>query len=305
MQLEIRNKNRLFYEIRLKIKKIIYSNEYLLRKYSFLKSIVIKYFSCNQLKDNKLFEKVFIETISYCNNDCEFCSVRISSVIKKSSNLMEEGIFLKIIEELVNLSFKGSVAFHCNNEPFLDERLPYFIKLARKMLKKNFFYLYTNGTLLTDELLKDVFIVGINRIIVNDYNGSFKLMQTVENFVKHNRELNGEIIFYHRKTNEFLGNRSGASPNKRLILEKPLKAICIRPAKEIVICYDGSVMLCCCDSLWKNKMGNINESSLKDIWVGHDFASKRKALLRFNRNISSICKVCDAVDLSVKKGVLF
>lgn len=253
--------------------------------------------------ENALFNKVFIETIGYCNNDCVFCPASLKMGAKKPENLMPESLYLKILNELESASFSGSVAFHCNNEPLLDSRLMPWVKTARGMLKSSFFYLYSNGMLINVDLANGLFASGLNRIIINNYNDQHRLNPSIKNLLDNSADLRGEVIISYRAKTEYFGNRAGQSPNAEISLKKPLKAQCLRPSVEIAVCYDGNVSLCCADGLGKAVMGNALDSNLKDIWFRDSFKKARRALARGDRSCVEICKTCDALNSPVLKGL--
>ena len=217
------------------------------------------------------------------------------------SNSQKDSV--KILEELKSLSFTGSIAFHCNNELLLDSRLASWIKKARDLLKSNFFYLYTNGILLNIKLANDLFDAGLNRIIVNNYDDRFETLPSIGGVLNNLRCLKGEVILNYRFKKECLQNRAGQNPDVKSFLREPLDIICARPSKELVIGYNGIVPLCCADTAWKEVMGNIRETSLKDIWFSDFFKEVRKKLAAGDRSCTDICKVCDALKFFAPKGI--
>lgn len=274
----------------------------MLKSYLKLKESIIKNNSVT-IAENSLFKKVFIETISYCNNDCAFCPVSTNVGAKTPQSLMPEDLYLKIINELASLDFTGSIAFHCNNEPLLDKRLVSWINIARKVLKTNFFYLYTNGLLIDIKLANQLFEAGLNRIIIDNYDDNHRLIPSVKNLIDNQTALEGEVIVNYRLKNEYLGNRAGQSPNARFFFKKPLRIICIRPSKEIVIGSDGTVPLCCADGLWKLIMGDVKKTALKDIWFSDSFKRVRNSLANGDRSCTEICMSCDVLNFSAPEGI--
>ncbi|MFH1191354.1 MAG: radical SAM/SPASM domain-containing protein [Candidatus Omnitrophota bacterium] len=276
---------------------------FLRKNYLKLKEFVIKNNYGASPDDNALFNKVFIEAVSYCNNDCAFCPASAKAGAKKPENLMREALYIKILNELANISFTGSIAFHCNNEPLLDPRLPSWIKMARSLLKNNFFYLYTNGIFINVNLANALFNAGLNRIIINNYNDQHKLNPAIRKLLDNAAVLRGEVIINYRAKTDYFGNRAGQSPNMGSFLKKPLNIQCMRPSTEIVIGYDGTVPLCCADGLWKVIAGNVKDSSLKDIWFSDFFKKIRVALAKGDRDCTEICRVCDGLNFPAPKGI--
>lgn len=304
MTVKIRNKNKYVYGIRSKVRRFMRRNDFLRKNYLKLKEVIIKNNHGALPNENALFNKVFIETISYCNNDCAFCPASAKGGVKKPGNLMPESLYIKILNELASISFTGSIAFHCNNEPLLDARLSSLIKIARGLLKSSFFYLYTNGILINANLVNGLFASGLNRIIINNYNDDqHKLNPSIRILLDNSADLRGEVIINYRAKTDYFGNRAGQSPNAGGFLKKPLKIQCLKPSTEMVIGYDGTVPLCCADGLWKEVMGNVKNSSLKDVWFSDFFKRVRMALAKGDRNCSEICRVCDALNFPAPKGI--
>jgi len=286
-----------------KIRKFIHNRPFILSGYFGVKAIFVKLNGSIKTGEQELFKKIFIETISYCNNDCAFCPASCKSGVKNPQNFMSEDLYLKILKELKDISFKGSLAFHCNNEPLLDRRLASWVKKARDLLKDNYFYLYTNGVFIDVGLVNELFEAGLNRIIVNNYNDEYILNPSIRKLVEDSFMLKGEVIVNYRVKSDYLGNRAGESPNAGSFLKKPLNIICPRPLRELVVGYDGTVPLCCADGVWKVKMGNLRETSIKDIWFSDFFKMVRKSLSMGDRKSTEICKACDALKFFSPKGI--
>lgn len=303
MPLVIRNRNKHIYRIKSGIRRYAHQHYFILKNYLKLKEFFIKRIDIPNISNNGLFRKVFIETISYCNNDCSFCPASSKLGAKKPENLMSEDLYVKILNELIDISFKGSIAFHCNNEPLLDERLASWIKIARDLLKTNFLYLYTNGILIDIKLANQLFDAGLNRIIIDNYSDKHELIPSVESIIDKSSLLRGEIILNYRSKDGYMGNRAGESPNAGVVLKKPVRIICVRPSAEIVVGYDGTVLLCCADGLWKVKMGDVKKTSLSDIWFSGFFREVRKSLKTGDRNCTEICKVCDGLSFFAPRGI--
>ena len=301
-KLIIRNKNRSLYNLKSKIRRYCRQNEFIFNNYLKLKEFFIRKDIVHQRGD-ALFEKIYIETISYCNNDCSFCSASAKIGIKRPVDFMPEDLYVKILRELKGISFTGSIAFHCNNEPLLDKRLSTFVRTARTLLKNNYLYLYTNGILIDIDLANDLFDAGLNRIIIDSYSDTHELIPSIKNIVSNSSDLRGEVFVDYRHKTECFGNRAGQTPNAKFVLKRPLNIVCTRPLKEIVVTHDGTVALCCADALWRVTMGNAKNTTLKDIWFSDFFKEVRKKLAAGDRSCTDICKVCDALKFFAPKGI--
>lgn len=240
-----------------------------------------------------LFSSVEIETVNRCNGTCSFCPVNKNAESRKFKK-MDEKLFYKIIDELGELHYRGRVALHSNNEPFIDTRIIEFAKYAREKLPHAFLYLYTNGTLLSVEKLEEI-MKYLNKIYIDNYDDALQLsepVQKIHEYCLQHKELNRRVEIHLRKINEILYTRGGQSPNNTK--KEVLNSSCILPFKQMVIRPDGKCSLCCNDPLGKNTLGDIQNSKMEEIWYGNRYNQVRKSLSR-GRKYVSLCKYCDTL----------
>ena len=82
---------------------------------------------------------------------------------------MTEENYVKIVENLSRLGYKGRFSPYLMNEPLLDkDRLVKFIKIKRIFVDP-FIQIDSNGTGLTKQLMGDMIDPGLNRIQLDDY----------------------------------------------------------------------------------------------------------------------------------------
>ena len=74
--------------------------------------------------------------------------------------------------------------------------------------------------------------------------------------------------------------------------DEPLKLTCERPFREITICHNGDVNICCMDWGHEYNCGNVDTTRLKAIWRGDRLNSARRILLRKERGFSP-CDRCN------------
>lgn len=66
---------------------------------------------------------------------------------------------------------------------------------------------------------------------------------------------------------------------------------CVRPYRELVICHDGAVPICCID--WKRDcLIDVFKGSIKDIWEGKRFETVRTILFE-QRRVLNPCYKCN------------
>ena len=88
-------------------------------------------------------------------------------------------------------------------------------------------------------------------------------------------------------------NRSGAVDFEHLQGEMNVNRPCNLPFYKLVLDWDGSALLCCNDWFRRHKgFGNINNSTLEEIWFGSEFTNVREMLSKGDRS-GSACKYCN------------
>lgn len=245
-----------------------------------------------------LFNKLEIETINRCNGRCAFCPVNCTRD-PRPFRLMDEKLFSNILEQLQALSYSGALALFSNNEPLMDGRLPTFLQLARKSLPNAFIYIYTNGTLLREELLNELFPY-LDWIHVDCYTDKPELPKNMDHLRQTcwQRKIPPEKISFHlRNRKELLTTRAGTAPNRGSPL--PVHSLCPLPFSQMVIRPDGKVSQCCNDALGQATLGDLTKQSLEDVWYGKALETLRAAMLDGGRQACCLCRGCDTIFTSL------
>ena len=238
-----------------------------------------------RFKQWPMFHWVQIETSSYCNRKCEGCPV---SLYPREKKYISETIFTKIVNELVGLSFSGTIHLHSFNEPLADRTIVDKVRLISKSLPKAKIKMNSNGDFLTPKLLRQLLSAGLDRLYVTQYDG--KINERIANVLKEIDERERAIMTVRVKT-AFLGNRAGLLSN--IVVQEPILAGCNRPFNQLVINYKGDIVICCNDYLEKEVMGNVEDATLLDIWNCDRFKSIRRLLRMKNRNSIGLCNRCN------------
>ena len=254
----------------------------------YIKKTIERQYSNNH---NCLFNKVEIETISRCNNVCEFCPVNKNSDTRPFA-MMDEELFKVIIDQLADLKYDSCIALFSNNEPLLDKRLISFAEYARKKLPDNFMYIYTNGLLLSRELLTEL-LKYFDHIYINNYSSEKKLNPPIYDIWLYLQEksINPEKVTIHmRDIKEKLSSRAGTAPNRtdHFII----KSSCLLPFNQLSIRANGKVSLCSIDALCQRVMGDLTKNSITDIWNSNEYNTIRKSLIN-GRSTLFPCRNCD------------
>jgi len=269
----------------------------------------------------KRFKKIYVEITNVCNLNCSFCS---------KVNRKQEFITLDRIDHLFNeiQDYTDYIYLHVKGEPLLHPQLGEIIDLANKYnLKVN---LTTNGTLLKDKInilkkeniqkinislhsenkndnyleevfnTRDEFLTDktiIYRLwtlkdgrfdnksqvivdkIINNYNLSTEIVQKIYN----DRNIKIDDNLYIDKDNEF------EWPNTNKVNET--NGFCYALKTQIAILVDGTVVPCCLDADGKIPLGNIYETSFKDIIEGEK-CTKLKKSFEDRKPCAELCRKC-------------
>ena len=96
-----------------------------------------------------------------------------------------------------------------------------------------------------------------------------------------------------------MSNRSGLMEG--LGSPTPLNLFCNRPFEQMYINFRGEALFCCNDWLNNEIMGDVNKSSLLEIWSNKKYEILREDLIRNCRR--RICKECDYTSVLFPKVV--
>jgi radical SAM protein with 4Fe4S-binding SPASM domain len=80
-------------------------------------------------------------------------------------------------------------------------------------------------------------------------------------------------------------------PNGKYVIKNKLVNQCWRMWQGCVITWDGLVVPCCFDKDATHKLGQIGETSFRNIWKGEKYRNFRKAILKSRKEID-ICRNC-------------
>lgn len=243
----------------------------------------------NTFKANILYPlyALQIETHNYCNGQCIFCPHK--SLIT-THGTMDNSLFLKILEDAKEIPTISRILPMLNGEPFAEWNFIGRLRAINSILPDKQIVVFTNGSYfshnLIDELVKInnlVLYVSINattrkkrfeRMGLDDYDKVIEMTNYYDSVsnspsyksivhlpdikdreIKKFKKIWGEkgIIIYYKN---FAGGQFNAKPATN----------CKRAISEMTILYDGRVNLCCMDMKGEMIFGDVNKSSVKEIW---------------------------------------
>lgn len=130
--------------------------------------VVPDHFKVNPAKARALFAKsvsnIEIEISSYCNRVCSYCPN--SFIDRRSANdKISDSLYSSIINQLAEIDWQGTLAFHRYNEPLKDRSyLISRIREARLRLPHAELTVFTNGDYLTEDYLHELYMAGCRKI---------------------------------------------------------------------------------------------------------------------------------------------
>jgi radical SAM protein with 4Fe4S-binding SPASM domain len=257
------------------------------RKSSFIDQV-------QMIGDMPLFSWIDINLTELCNRVCSFCP-RADSDFYPNQNLnASSNMVRRIADELKQIDYQGGVVFCGYGEPLLH---PELINLCRAFDPKTRLEIVTNGDRLTSELVRDLHAASVNLLVVSMYDGPHQ----IEYFKKIFNDAGVSDDYYilrdrwHSEEDEFglkLTNRAGTiNTGNQAEIDKTKP--CFYPHYSMVIDWNGDALLCVQDWNKKVKFGNVNGSSLIDIWHSPLMQKYRRPLGKGKRN-KQPCNQCNA-----------
>lgn len=241
-----------------------------------------------------LFQYIEIETVNRCNGTCGFCPVNRNEKQRPYHKMTDE-LFHKIIDELNSMDYTGQVALFSNNEPFIDDRIPEFAGYARNRLPKACLYLFTNGILLTEEKFRNT-IHYLNFIQIDTYIEDElpepEYVQSIRKWADEEK-VSDKMIYFRISPDTVRYSRGGSAPNKKK--GSKVNELCRLPLTQMVVRPDGKISLCCNDALGQYTLGDVNKSTLREIWNSEEYRRIRGSIIRGRDNID-LCRNCDTID---------
>ncbi|MDP7321387.1 MAG: SPASM domain-containing protein [Bacteriovoracaceae bacterium] len=238
----------------------------------------------------QFFNCVIIETTTYCNRKCHYCPNSLfRRGVKSNEQLLSTKVFHKIIKELKELNFTGTILTHHYGEPLLDSRLFELIKYGKQNLPNCLFGVHTNGDYLTPQLLPLIEEAKADFIFITEHS-SYPNTR-IENILKLVK--NHTCIYYYRSlNNKPLFNRGGLfSFNNEYSFNK-----CLLPARSLTINASADVILCCNDYQGEICFGNLQSERIQKIWNKPQYKKIRNETSKgiFKKEICQKCTKTNA-----------
>lgn len=225
-----------------------------------------------------------LETTNHCNAKCLFCPQYKFA----EKGFMTDELYEKILDEALKLPNLAEVIPMLTGEPFLDKKFISRLRKLREMFPTIAIEVYTNGSLLVDDVihqLKDIpgvrYSVSLNglnpetrkRIMgLDDYWEVVRAFKTMEKLgVKYRATM---VAYPEISREEFKGFiESGGTviqyqswAGTQYPYERRRWTCCPRAVNGMTIRYNGDVILCCFDPFGEVTFGNLNTETIEEIW---------------------------------------
>ncbi|MDO9534375.1 MAG: radical SAM protein [Bacillota bacterium] len=248
-----------------------------------------------------------IELTDRCNANCIFCETK-----KAKGGLMPLETFKNIVIEFPEVKEVQPQFF---GEPLLHPQFIDALKFLKENNKKVVFY--TNGSLLKGDIAQKIASIAPDKIIFSIESDHKELYESLRRGLKWETTLENieffqmikrpetttvvrmtitqENVHIIEKISNFWKQRvdevakSPEVPKARKVKGQYLPVTCSRPWEQLVVKWNGNIVLCCIDWHGDYVMGHINDG-IRNVWSGAKFEEMRK---RINTgDLPEICLQC-------------
>lgn len=220
---------------------------------------------------------------------CVFCPRIDPSVYPNQKLHMTVGLAEVISRQLHELNFQGAITLCGFGEPLFHVGLESIARAFGNIRVE----LVTNGDFLDVERIKQLDKNGVDFFVVSMYDGPHQVEIFQEKFARASNKNYLLRDRWHKEDKNFglkLTNRAGmVQAGNQEPVDK--KQPCWYLTYQMMIDWNGDVLLCPQDWSKKTRFGNLNSERLIDIWATA-MHKRRMKLITGNRNVSP-CKTCN------------
>lgn len=242
-----------------------------------------------------------------CNRTCAFCPVSIPEIYQNVHEGISVKNYSKVLEDIRNINYRETILFSAFSEPLLHLDLPELVQKTKLLLPKVRLEIVSNGDIIIKrpDKLDHLFECGLDTVNISVYDGDDAFEYFV-NLIQDRHWFPEQVVLrrrYYKDRNYgmTISNRAGLinsneyrskDENSVNPVTLPLQHPCFYPFYQIVVDYDGSVLMCAHD--WEKKFvaGNAFQEDIFAIWKSKKLNGARKMLLNYNRNFGP-CRKCD------------
>lgn len=257
---------------------------------------------------NACVSSIALETFSYCNRRCSYCPNATHDRLS-DNKVMEPAVFDKILRNLGEIDYKGTICFNGYNEPLSDPVILEHIAETRRRVPRAILHLSTNGDYLDRAYLEKLHAAGLNRFYIsihlkpNETYTDSKTLRRIEmmekalmirpTIVDYKYQESITLTFPFRDMliemrgidwHRYGTDRGGLVEGNGLAMPKPRKAACYLPLTMFTIQFNGNVTPCCqvigdVPEHQKYVIGNIKDhETIFDLYASEQLSGWRRHL---------------------------
>lgn len=247
-----------------------------------------------------MLEVLQVETTNFCNARCIFCAYNQI----KEHGIMPDRLYTKILTDAAKLTPSPKTFIPIlTGEPFLDPQIVDRIKEARAALPTTEIHLYTNGSRLTEEIIRK--LAGVSDFHLNisangasvetrkrltglgDYESVARMIDYIDalhishsvSLVQHPSITKEEEKAFNLRWGKATSNSSCRSPYvfqhlNFAGLTYRAQGInfthCTHATSHMTVLWDGRVNLCCMDPLGRKIFGDLNHQTVAEVWFSEE-----------------------------------
>jgi Radical SAM superfamily/Iron-sulfur cluster-binding domain len=266
----------------------------------------------------RLPEIVQIESTNICNAKCVFCP---RDEMHRRQGVMSFELFRKIVDDCAALGITH-VRVHNYGEPFIDRRLVEKVQYAKEKGIREV-GMISNGSLITEEVARGMIAAGLDAINISvDAAGAEvfestriglkydKVIANVERLVRIRAEMGRRrpklILSFVRQNNSadeqaFIEHWKSIADKIHITdlhnwagtlnRESDVNYPCYRPWLTFTVLWDGRVSLCCADFDGRTILGDLNTSTIQEVWNAEPYRTARR--MHLESGGPEICRSCD------------
>jgi len=269
-----------------------------------------------------------IEFTRGCNFSCKFCPIDVLKMYSKDKKFLDPDTCRIIANQIKSVNPDGRIELTMRGEPTLNPDMLSNLNILRETLPNIQISMFTNGALFfkNPNMIMNIIDAGVNILNIDCYNGTYGRFTAIANdiisvgnddviledfrsFSAYKRHRNGnklrvinlvpdiqegevDVRQIHNNAGnvnpEYLKNLPGYVKHKL-----PMERRCARPFHELVVTYDGDVLICCQDWQAQNVLGNVFDNTLEELWWGKSHWLILRSLYKKDRGSMVPCDKCD------------
>lgn len=235
-----------------------------------------------------------------CNRTCVFCPRVDPKVFPNVNEHIPVELYEKIMRELAEVDYDGTILFSAFGEPLLYKRLNAVLRITKQYLPNAHVESVTNGDRVTVKKLQSLFAAGLDTLLISMYDGPeqedhFAGLRDKAGLTDKQVILRKRWLPPEEHYGITLSNRGGMVDLSEAGVEQLTKALqrpCYYPFYQVLVDWDGAVLLCPHDWGKKLVVGNLHHQSIHELWESRLMRKVRESLNAGNRSFAP-CNKCN------------